>query len=303
MKTALLLIAFILTGSICMAQFTATMKNLVDGQERIYQVYSDGNDNYRYEFTEGGQPGVVIVKPWKNQTIIMMPEKKYWHETTCDNMMTRMNDPVQAAYWFKQNGEEKIEGEEKIGNYLCEKRALYQGEKKVFLVWHSEELDFPVKIVNLISKNTHMELTNINAEWMSNKSYFFVPPDYIKVDENMHPIIPEPPAPESWVSKSLSIPVNITASRGEKIIIDILKTQNYKLSATNSTESPAKFIRITMEDGQELPDSKQGPLKYRIKRIFGGEEFSNVYYWKQGEQVILEVHEGKLNIVIQAENR
>lgn len=302
MRSALLCIAIVCAGSTSMAQFTATMKNVVSGNERIYQVYNDG-ENYRYEFTEDGQPGVVIVKPWKNQTIIMIPEKKYWFETTCDDIKSRMNDPVQAAYWFKQAGKEEIEGEEKIGNYMCETKALYQGDNKVFLVWHSPDLNFPVRIENLYDKNTHMDLVDINADWLSHKSYFYVPPDYTKVDEKMRPIIPEPPPPNEWITRILDIPGNRICKRGEKILIDITTSTNYRLTATNNTEGPAKFIRSVWKDGAELPDDQQGPLKYRTRRIFSGEKYSNVFYWKEGERIFIDVHEGELQLEVEPEKR
>ncbi len=56
MNFPLLFMAFVCTGSISMPQCTATMKNVLSGQERIYQVYNDG-ENYRYEFTEEGTVG------------------------------------------------------------------------------------------------------------------------------------------------------------------------------------------------------------------------------------------------------
>ena len=301
MKRSLFFVAFTCVYTIGLAQFSATMKNVVSGQERIYRVYSD-RENYRYEFTEGGVAGVVIVKPSQNQTSILMPEKKYVHQTTCDDMMSRMNDPVQAAYWFRQAGEVKTEGNEMIGDYLCEKKALYQGDTKVFSVWHSTELNFPVKIENLHSKNTFMNLVDVNS-WKVEERLFIVPNDYTKVDDQMRPIIPEPPAPDSWVSRILSLPIDCNANRGEKIVFDILKTQNYKLSAINNVEDPAKFVRLVMKDGKELPDGKQGSLKHRTRRLFSGEKFHNTYYWKAGEQVTLEVHEGALGIQVEAEKR
>ena len=144
MKIIIFLLGSIFANGHLFAQFSATMKNMVSGTERIYLVYSNG-ENYRYEFTEDGTEGIVLVKPTLNQTSILMPDKKFVHHTTCDDRMSRMNDPVQAAYWFKQAGDEKKEGEEKIGEYMCRKRALYQGTTKVFTLWHSDQLNFSNK--------------------------------------------------------------------------------------------------------------------------------------------------------------
>jgi len=284
-----------------MAQFTAVMKNVVSGSERIYQVYNDG-ENYRYEFTEDGMDGIVIVLPSENKTSILVPGKKYVHHTTCDDGMSRMNDPVQAVNWFKNAGEVKNEGEEKIGKYQCTKQAVYQGDNKVFTVWMADELNFPVKIINHYDAKTHMELVDIK-NWKVDPSSFQVPDDYTEVDNRMRPIIPEPPPPKEWITRILDIPGGRICKRGEKILIDITASTNYRLTAINNTQSPAKFIRSVWNDGEELPDGKQGPLKYRTRRIFSGEKYSNVFYWKEGEQVHIDIYEGELQLEVEPEKR
>jgi hypothetical protein len=117
----------------------------------------------------------------------------------------------------------------------------------------------------------------------------------------MRPKIPEPPPPDSWTNVELSLPVDRVFQRGEKIIVNINMETNYRLTAINNSDNPAKFIRSQWKDGAELPEDKQGPLKYRTKRIFKSEKFSNVYHWKAGEQVRFEVHEGELEIQVNAE--
>ena len=128
MKFVVLLLAIVCTGSISMAQFTATMKNVVKGDERVYQVYNDG-ENYRYEFAENDMEGVVIVSPSRNKTSILVPEKKYVHHTTCDDVMSRMNDPVQSVMTIKDRYEEKQSGEAEIAGYKCSKSELFVGDK------------------------------------------------------------------------------------------------------------------------------------------------------------------------------
>jgi hypothetical protein len=300
MRTTIISVILLLAHQLLLAQFTATMKNVVSGNERIYQVYNDG-ENYRYEFTEDGQLGVVIVKPWKNQTIIMIPEKKYWFETTCDDIKSRMNDPVQAAYWFKQAGKEEIEGEEKIGNYMCERKALYQGDNKVFLVWHSPDLNFPVRIENLYDKNTHMDLVDINADWLSHKSYFYVPPDYTKVDEKMRPIIPEPPAPETWESRSVALPFDGILKRGEKISVEIPTTGHYKIKVINEGDTPTKYIYHLYENGEKLPWDIVGNDDRRTHRLYMDENRTFTYAWEKDWQLIVEVYEGEVMMEVYLE--
>ncbi|UCH15009.1 MAG: hypothetical protein JSV22_03345, partial [Bacteroidales bacterium] len=214
-KFILILIVILPLNSFC--QFRAKMINIVNGKETNYDVYS-GLKQYRYDFVEDGMKGVVIVNPEANQTAVLFPEKKFVHKTTCDGMMSRMNDPVQSYMWYKKYGEEKPAGSEDINGYACVKKDLYQGDSKVFTIWYSEKLDFPLKILNNFAENTYMELKDIES-WNPQSSYFVIPEDYTEVDEQMRPVIPEPPAPESWEVKEIAIPFEDTFSRGTELKI------------------------------------------------------------------------------------
>jgi hypothetical protein len=114
--------ALICLASTCIAytQFSAEMINVVQGNQREYKVYSD-LDRYRYEFEESGKKGIVIVHPEQNKTYVLMPDEQYVHITSCDGMMSRMNDPWQSYLWFKKYGTEKDLGNDEINGYQCDK--------------------------------------------------------------------------------------------------------------------------------------------------------------------------------------
>jgi hypothetical protein len=297
MKTYLILLLLAILISInSFCQFTAKMINVVDGKERNYVVYSDLKQ-YRYEFEEDGMKGVVIVNPDKNETAILLPEMKYVHRTTCDGIMSMMNDPVQAYIWYKKQGEEKTAGTGEINGFNCVKKELLQSDVKVFTVWYAEELNFPVKMINHFSDNTHMELKDIEP-WTSDASYFEIPEGYTEVDERMHTVIPEPPPPESWETKEASIPFEGTVARGTKLEIKIGQSVYHKLAISNETSEPAKIIRHLVRNGQELSDDQQGPLKYRSSRLYSGENKTYTFDWKEGDIVIIEACEGEMHIKI-----
>jgi len=144
MKQILLISIFFFFSLNLFCQFQAKMINSFSGKKRLYSVYSDLN-HYRYEFEEDGMKGIVIVTPDANQTNILIPDKKYVHRSTCDGMMSRMNDPVQSYEVYKKHGEEKILGEVTINGYKCTAKEMYQGDTKVFSAWYSEKLNFPIK--------------------------------------------------------------------------------------------------------------------------------------------------------------
>ncbi len=280
-------------------QFQATMINRVSGKEMKYAVYSDLN-RYRYEFDEGGTQGIVIAMPGENTTFILMPGKKLVHKTTCDAAMSRMNDPVQSYEWFKENGIEKNEGTETLNGFDCRKLGIYQQDQKIFTVWYADALHFPVKIENNVAGNTSMELTDV-SKWKVNPDFFKVPADYSEVDERLRPVIPEPPPPDKWTAKEVTIPYKDTANRGTKLKLMVDRTVYYKVSLSDNGESPAKIVIHMIRNGSELTDDEQGPLRYRTIRLFNGESKTSTYDWKAGDLIILEVFEGTMEINIYPE--
>ena len=68
-------------------QFTAKMLYKMSGKNGEFQIYSDGN-NYRYEFNEDGQQGVVIVPDGAKQIFILMPQQKMAIKTNATSQMS-----------------------------------------------------------------------------------------------------------------------------------------------------------------------------------------------------------------------
>ncbi len=281
--------------------FSAEMLNVQRGNETRYQLRSDGN-KYRYDLEEEGMKGAVIVNQEEGKTAILMPEKKYVHYTDINSSTSLMNDPYQSFLYMKSRYEEKKIGEESFAGFKCDKSELYASGQLVYTAWYSEDLGFLVKLVNEMANNTYMELRDINKGDISD-NLFVVPEDYVEVDREMRPIIPEPPAPDSWKTVKASIPIKGEYKRGDAITFNIPESINYKFNLNNTTDQPAKIIRISMRDGKELPDDEQGPVSYRTRRLYAGESFSNVYNWKAGNEMIIQVHEGVINIEIIPENK
>lgn len=300
MKRIITLIGFaICMQSLLQGQFQAKMINHLSGTERIYKVYSDLN-KYRYEFEEDGEAGIVIVDPIENSTAILVPGKKYVHLTTCDGMMSRMNDPVQSYETNKKYGPEKIAGNETIQGYQCIIKDLYQGDTKVFTSWYSEQLNFPLKIVAHFSDDSYMEIKEI-SKWKPDNDLFLIPIGYTEVDERMRPIIPEPEPPETWETMDVHMPYEGTLKRGEIIRMTIPETVYYKLVAVNNGKTPAKYTYHLYADGEKLPWDVVGNDSRRTKRLFMEEKSTNTFDWKAGWELVVEVYEGVLDLRIYPE--
>lgn len=281
--------------------FRAEMLNVQNGKETVYQLQSFG-DKYRYDFEDSGMKGTVIVDREKGKTAILMPDKKFVHYTDIHSSMSLMNDPCQAFLYSKSRYDEKQTGKENIAGFDCNKSELYASDQLIFTAWYSEDLGFPVKLVNEMADDTYMELRDIEKGKISSDS-FIVPEDYTEVDQKMRPVIPEPPAPESWNKLEVSIPVKGDYKRGELLSFKVPESRNYKIILNNKTDKPAKIVRTALRDGKELPDNEQGPLSYRTKRLYQGESSTNVYSWTAGDEKLIQVYEGIINIEIIPENR
>ncbi len=299
MKTILTTIVCLTASCIAYSQFSADMINVVQGNERAYKVYSD-LDSYRYEFEESGMKGVVIVHPGENKTYVLIPDQQYVHITSCDGMMSRMNDPWQSYLWLKSYGKEKNLGSEDVKGYQCDKLALYQNDSKVFSASFSPQLNFPLTMQSEIEENTYMRLENIEP-WENDPSYFQIPGDYTEVDERMRPLIPEPPPPETWTEKEIVLPYTGALHRGEKLWIHIKEPHYYKLKLQNNLQEPGKFSYTLFEHGTPLSVNEQGKEKYRTYRLFNSEKKNLTLNLSGDQSVLLKGYEGSLELELNKE--
>lgn len=289
-------IFLLIIPALSMGQWQANMINSISGGEKHYKVYSNLNQ-YRYEFNEDGMSGVVIANPETNITAIMLLDEKKVHYTALDGMLSSMNDPVQAYNNSKAYAEEKIIGNETIAGYECIKKELFQGEQKLFSQWFSEELNFPVKLVGHWAENNYMQLNDIQ-EWDADPAFFVVPDDFMEVDENLNPVIPEPPPPDTWDTKEVNVPVDLALSRGMAVNVSIDETVYHKFIVENTGDTPAKFSYHSFIDGVELSEDIQGPEEYRTQRLYIGEDYKMTMNWKAGQVILIKVYEGEASLQI-----
>ena len=283
------------------AQFTAELTDVQRGNKKTYIVKSDGT-KYRYDFEEDGIKGVVIVNSTAERTALLFPEKKQVLYGDLTSSMSLMGDPFQAFRFMQTMYDTKQAGMEKIMGFDTEKLELYMDEKIILTAWYSDELGFLLKMINHIAENTYMELSNIQQRDID-AGLFIVPDDYIEVDKRMRIKIPEPPPPESWKTIEATLPINGEFVRGDRITFKVPVGERYRIILKNETTEPAKIIRTSMKDGKELSENKQGPASFRTSRLYKEETSSVLYIGDAGNDVIINVHEGKMHIEIFAEKR
>ena len=302
MKKVILLFAVSMFILPLYAQFTAELTIAEQGNKKIYLIQSDGS-KYRYDFEEDGMKGVVIVDPVANRTAILYPDRKYVRYTETTSAFSGMMDPNQGFKRMQNRFTEKNIGAEKIMGVEAEKLELYAGDEKVITAWYSKELSFLVRMTYQGRENTFVELSNIEQRDVD-ASVFTVPEDYIEVDDQMRVMIPEPPPPESWKTIEATLPVKGEFVRGDQIVFNVQKNKYLYVYLKNETSKPAKIITIlSMRNGMKVPDKDQYPVSYRTKRLYKNETESFGNYWEPGDDLIIQVHEGKMHIEVFEEKR
>jgi len=163
------------------AQFKAKMHFTSMGQERVFTVYSS-DAAYRYEFTENGMDGVIIVKKGSPDVIILMPQQKMAMKGSASDPMSMGNDPVASYQYYLDQGVLKDEGKETVNGVACNRAALYNKEnpsQKMYTIWLSEKYTFPMKLINHIegSGDATMELKDLEP-WTPDSKSFEIPEGY-----------------------------------------------------------------------------------------------------------------------------
>ena len=189
---SLIVFIILLMSSITVyGQFSAKMYYTTAEKSGEFQIYSDGS-NYRYEFNEDGQEGVVIVPNGAKQIFILMPEQKMAIKTNSSSQMSMSTDPLkQYEYWLNEGATEEVVGNEKINGIDCIKKELRNIKKDdygevnqhLYTLWYSEDYKFPIKMENYIdgSGSSGMEVKDIEP-WTPNADSFTVPSGYTTME-------------------------------------------------------------------------------------------------------------------------
>ena len=186
MKKIILLITASLFVLPLAAQFKAKMFFAGMGKEHVFTIYSS-DANYRYEFNEDGQAGVIIAKTGSSEIVILMPAQKMAMKASADNPMSMGTDPVKAYEYYLESGLMKEEGKEMVNGVQCTRSTLWNKEnqtQKMYTVWISEQYKFPVKLINHMdgsAEGSVMELKDIEA-WTPDAQSFEIPSGYQVMD-------------------------------------------------------------------------------------------------------------------------
>lgn len=107
----------------------------------------------------------------------------------------------------------------------------------------------------------------------------------------------------SWKIEERSLPISESFEAGTKVVFFIDYELHSVVNYTNLSDASSKIIFHVAENGTPLPDEKIGPVKYRTTELDAGEKKEMTFNWENGQEVTIEVHEGKVQIEIHPKKR
>jgi hypothetical protein len=174
----LLVVSLFLFSSPAMAiEFSADMFIQPKDEEPLKgKIYVKG-DKVRQEMTEEGEVQIMIIRPDKKVTWMIIPEDKTYLE-----MPYQAEDKTFEEWTAEKESKAKLLGEETVSGLQSRKyESIEDGEKTYF--WISKKFPFPVKVEDA---EVTMEYRNIK-EGSVPDSLFELPSGYEKMTMPMMP--------------------------------------------------------------------------------------------------------------------
>lgn len=134
---------------------------------------------YRFDTTGDGQAQSMIVDRKTGKVWLLNINEKAYAISSTEDFGVHFLNPFEAHFWMTAKYKITDRGKEKVGELLCEKKELMEGELLVQTAWISEKYRFPLKLINYDKNKQHMllELRNIKEEKI-NPEIFEVPSDF-----------------------------------------------------------------------------------------------------------------------------
>ena len=234
-------------------QFSADVSMSIQGQAMNGKIFV-GPSYYRMDVEQAGEKLSVIVDRKAGRTRVLVHGMKQYLEMKSDDPMSLMNDPFQSIIYTESFAGKKNLGTEKIGAYTCDKYVLTYGDQDLMTYWVSQQLGFPIKIVNNSSEGTFLDLTNITAGPVD-ESRFEVPAGYTE----MVPPGEEPIEVPDWAEDIPSAPVVTPpfeqhVAAGDMFRIPVVAGKSIWVKAANRSGADVLARAIPFKDGLPLKD-------------------------------------------------
>jgi|GEM_PF-1290775 len=236
------------------AEFKADMVQGHPGQTTRSRLYVQG-DVYRMEMEEEGRPLAVIVDRSAGKTFVLLPEEQAYLSMENDSMRSARNNPFLSYRLSAERYDTQELGRETLQGFACRKvRVTGQGEK-VMTAWVSEELGFPLKIVNHLANDMPVALEKVVTGPVDD-ALFEVPDGYTPLGGAAGGTAPPSPG---WTEEAASAPERTPPferelEEGAMVRIPVKPGFHIRLGAKNLSEGRASFTAVAFRDGRPVHD-------------------------------------------------
>jgi len=280
--------------------FSADMTEQIQSNVFMSKIYVKG-DKYRMVQHDQGETLYVVVDQVAGKTRVLVPSQKQYLEIGSQDMMSLMNDPFQSLKYALTMAEKEVKGQDKVGDYECERATLTIQDTEAMTYWMSTELNFPLKIIMQGQEARSIELTNIKAEELDD-ALFTIPEGYTKMVPPGEQPLEIPEWAEQYESHPLlGVPVeNIAMKPGEMFRVKVIPETALKISGVNTGQVSAAFTAVPFKDGKPIKDPAMSSISFAETGMGGGFTFEETPY--EADEVVVHIDEGEFNISVEKIN-
>ncbi len=290
-----ILLIFLLTiifawGTVSAAEFSGKITTITKHDTLTGQIFVKG-EKYRMELTQDGEEIIVIVDPSVNKTIVIPVSTGIYRELASDDMMSLMNDPIQAYLYTADMGEESSAGTETIEGYECDKSKVSMMDSDVMSEWVAKDLNFPIKIVTYGQGAREMTVTDIKVASVADDK-FEVPEGYTAwIDPDSVPGKRPDWADNIAAAPLLIPPFEMDLKPGNTVRVKVEPGKSLFVKGVSDGDATARVIPFKGENPLKDEDrynnfAQKGTLCDRRHEMNG-----------EADEFIIHVYKGKVNVI------
>ncbi len=283
-------------GMVSAIQFKAEMVE-IDKTDTTKSDFYLKDSLYRMEQVERGQQVIILVDQQTNLTRVVAPELKTWIQISSDHRTSLMNDPFQSVKRAAGDGENKPLGTETMNGYLCDIYLVSKNERDLMTQWVSQELKFPLKIINHVVEGRSVKLRNIEVIPVPD-SLFQIPDEY---EEYVPPKPGEVVVPD-WAEEIPTAPVmkppfEHDMATGEIIRVAITAGRSLRVSGQSTSEGVARLSPAPFLDGKPV----QNLARWQIAAAAAGEGGGYIFHesTREANEIVLRANVGEFRVTVE----
>lgn len=216
---------------------------------------------YRMDFSQGAGQTFIIVNQATDECFVADAKAKTYRVVSALSPQVLQNDPFQAARVGDSLGIREYRGVDTLHGFATDRYNIKLGHNPIMTEWVAQNLDFPIRIENLMSPDSaYAEITNI-AVGPVDSVLFVVPEDYR--EQKPEPAKNEPPG---------------GARAGDTVIVRLDTTLAVEVALINLDEGGSECTVELLKGGELLPEGEIGPVAARTFRHSAvGEQTRRIY--------------------------